>query len=744
MSTIAAHEAPGFLVFMALLFLWMLWKREKIRLFMAILIFFMAFWGIQHQRHEALPVYAGAYNGSGDFQEGFKADGDSVRGFMELNDGGIVYVHYRFASSAEKERLVPMIRNGLFIVSGVFEEAEVPSHEFAFDMKYYLRSNGAASILSLDKMEFEKPAEGIAAGMSDRRAALQAHIRSHFPPGLTGEAEALLLGERESISPEQQQVHQTLGISHLFAISGLHVGIISGLLYFLMVRCGIRKETALILLLAILPFYAFLAGGAPSVWRAVSMTSAVLVLQLLRVRTPIATILLVSFIVFIAVDPYVIYKVGFQLSYGASFGIIYSMKLLESAQSPLQMGLLITFLSQFTLYPVLLFHFYGLSLSSFLVNSVFVPLYTLVILPVNIMALILTAVYQPAADLLFYCYEPFRMFVERWTDWLADWPHQMWIPGKPGGLFLGLMVAGIILFYSFAEKKLRWWSAAIGVLPAVLFTLQPYVDGSTRVTFIDVGQGDSALVELPYRKGVYLIDTGGLLRFSREGFSDRSRPYEIGRQVVAPYLHGQGIASIDKLILTHPDADHAEGADEILQLFPVDEVHITPGSQSSEIFAELKNDLQQTDIRMPVRGSYWQQAGVAFTYLSPADAHYEGNNDSLVLLMEFDGEKLLFTGDLERNGENDILALYGDQLQDITILKVGHHGSKTSSGENFLATLRPELSVFSAGKDNRYGHPAAEVAERFQRMLLPTLSTAEQGTIRIVFRGGGYTVTTMK
>src|SRR5690606_18790999 len=142
--------------------------------------------------------------------------------------------------------------------------------------------------------------------------------------------------------------------SHLFAISGLHVGIVSALMYFIMLRCGLRKETAMILLLILLPLYAFMAGGAPSVWRAVSMATAVLVLKLFRIRIPIATILLVSFVLMLLADPYNIYKIGFQLSYGASFGIIYSLKWIEAAKSPFLMSLLITFLSQFTLYPLLL------------------------------------------------------------------------------------------------------------------------------------------------------------------------------------------------------------------------------------------------------------------------------------------------------------------------------------------------------------------------------------------------------
>src|SRR5690606_23947958 len=114
-------------------------------------------------------------------------------------------------------------------------------------------------------------------------------------------------------------------------------------------------------------------------------------------------------------------------------------------------GLIITFLSQFTLYPLLLVHFYGLSLSSFAVNSFYVPLYTLLILPINLLLLALTFLLPAAADFLFYFYEPFRVFIGDFTAWLAEWPNQMWIPGKPGGLLLILMATGVIGFYSLAE-----------------------------------------------------------------------------------------------------------------------------------------------------------------------------------------------------------------------------------------------------------------------------------------------------
>src|SRR5690606_32906476 len=189
----------------------------------------------------------------------------------------------------------------------------------------------------------------------------------------------------------------------------------------------------------------------------------------------------------------------------------------------------------------------------------------------------------------------------------------------------------------------------------LLFTALPYLDPRLKVTFLDVGQGDSALVELPYRKAVYLIDSGGLLRFDTEAFKEKKRPYEIGRQVVAPYLKGNGISSIDTFIISHPDADHAEGAEEIFRLFPVNELHLTPGSASNALMVQLAPDTAEAEVVFPGAGSNWTVGETQFTYLSPEDAAYEGNNDSLVLLMKTRDYRVLFTGDLETEGEKDLL-----------------------------------------------------------------------------------------
>lgn len=729
---------------MLLLFCWMFWKSESTVVIISVLLFACTVYLLQDIRSQQIVDVSLPYTGELVFKPGAVIDGDSLRGFAVLEEETVVYARYQLTSAEQKLQLENLVDRSVFQISGIFEAPSPPSHRYAFDMATYLHHNGAVSLLVIQSIDGAKENDTWFNRLLSRRHAVKHHIREHFPESLAAEAEALLIGERENMNSEDQRVHQTLGISHLFAISGLHVGIASGLLYVILIRLHVRKEAATVILLIALPLYAIIAGGAPSVWRAVSMVSVILGGKLYGLKFPVANIMLTSFVVFMLWDPYVMYKIGFQLSYGATFGIIYSLKFLSKIASSFKTGFVITFISQVTLYPLLLFHFYELSLSAFVVNSLFVPLFTLLILPVNFVLLFLTAVFTPAADFIFYFYEPLRGGIGKFMIWLAGLPYQLWNPGKPGVFMVFLLTGTVYLFYCAAEQRFRWRQLLILLVPALLFTALPYLDPRLKLTFLDVGQGDSALIELPYRKAVYLIDSGGVLRFDTEAFKEKKRPYEIGRQVVAPYLKGNGISSLDTFIISHPDADHAEGADEIFQLFSIDTLHLTPGSASNTLMQQLAPDTAEAELVFPAIGSNWTVGETQFTYLSPKDAEYEGNNDSLVLLMKTGDYRVLFTGDLEAAGEKDLIESYGSELTDLTILKVGHHGSKSSSSEEFLSALQPVLSVFSTGADNRYGHPSAEVVERFTELQLKTLNTAENGTIRLLYYNGELELETMR
>ena len=727
---------------MVLLFCWMIYRKEHIAgLSIILAVSLISFINMDGRLAEG-PMLTGSFQGALVFDE-MSIDGDRLSGFASTDSGHVIYASYRIRSIEEQQRLQALGPSATLQVAGTYAEPRKPAHQYAFDMLGYLKRHNTSGMLEIESLDSAISGTGFRARLAGQRSDLIEHVETSFPESLTVEAQALLLGERSGMDTEQARIQRTLGITHLFAISGLHVGIVTGMVYFILLRLRIRKESATVLLLILLPLYAVLAGAAPSVMRACAMVVLVLGARLFRLHVSVLQALSASFILFLWIDPGLLHDIGFQLSYGASFGIIASLKLMEGA-SFLKSGLIVTAVSQLCLYPLLLFHFYEISLSSFLVNAIYVPLFTLLILPANFILLAATFLPLGIDAILFAAYEPLRSWIERLTSSLAGLPHQIWTPGRPSLGWLLFMAASVLVFFVQAEKRFRKRLLFILITPAVLLTAKPYIDPALHVSFIDVGQGDSALIELPYRRAVYLIDAGGVLRFDSKPFQEKSRPFEVGRQTVVPYLKGRGISSVDLFILSHPDADHAEGADEVFEELAVERLHITPGSEANALMAELAPTAREARVELPKSGAGWQVGETQFTYLSPEDELYEGNDDSLVLLMKHQRRRFLFTGDLESEGESGVVERYGEQLADMTVLKVGHHGSNTSSSQLFLEALRPEVSVVSAGIDNRYGHPSPEVTGRFSELGLRLVSTAENGTIRMMIEDGIISVETSR
>lgn len=265
----------------------------------------------------------------------------------------------------------------------------------------------------------------------------------------------------------------------------------------------------------------------------------------------------------------------------------------------------------------------------------------------------------------------------------------------------------------------------------VTFTMTRHEE--LQITFLSVGQGDSTLIELPNRQRVYLIDSGGLLRFSGEAWKQSPNDYEVGRQVIIPYLKGRGIKKVDRMILTHADADHVEGAEEVMQEVAVRELHITPNSAAENVMDDIKKESvkQRIPIKEKRAGDGWQSNGVTFQYIMPKDLDYEGNNDSLVIAISYRGYRVIIPGDLEKEGEQELVQKNALDVANTTVLKAGHHGSKTSTSQEFLDVVNPQLIIYSTGFNNRYNHPAQEVVDRVNEAGIPSFNTATDGTIQL-------------
>ena len=676
----------------------------------------------------------------------YRLNGNTLRGFAISENKDKWYVQLKLQSEEHKEAFSAHSLAGLTMDIVTEEVSNRPkAHIYAFDMDSYLKSNGSVGQLQTSQYELIGQKKDFITFMAGQRFKMKQHIQEHFPLSLQAEAEALLIGSREQMPTDMQDAYQTLGITHLFAISGLHVALIVWLIYEMLIRLGVRRETANWLLIIALPLYALLAGGAPSVWRSVSVTEIVLISMLFQRKIAIEDAFSLSIIGFVFLTPWIIFQIGFQLSYLAAFSLIYSSILLKSSQSYLLQSLIITAVCQLIVYPILLYHFYEISISSFLANLVFVPLFSFLILPLNLLLLLLTFILPSFSVIIFLLYEPVRGLLDIIILKLGTIPYQMWNPMKPQSWMILLAYTSVIAILIAVERKKKVFGYTLFFLfTLIVIQFTPYMNSSTKITFVNVGQGDCVLIEMPYRKQVIMIDTGGLLRFDQEIWKQTKEPYEIGKQIVLPLLKGKGINTIDTLIITHADADHMEGAEEVLRGVRVKEIHITPGSAEKDVMDDLWMEIekQKTPVYEKKGGDTILSNYFHFQYLYPLDETYEGNNDSLVLSMRNNNFHGLFIGDLEEQGELDLVKYYTSDLKQIDVLKVGHHGSKTSSNEEFLTLVQPNIAIIQAGFENRYGHPHPTVVERLEKLRIPYLQTGADGTIEVeILKSGEMKVT---
>ncbi|MGE7910169.1 DNA internalization-related competence protein ComEC/Rec2 [Lysinibacillus xylanilyticus] len=673
----------------------------------------------------------------------YKITGQRLRGFVKTETGEKLYVVFTFSSEEEKSFYETTSLTGrTYLVQGELIAPLPPTHAYAFSMEKYLISKGSRGIFEISSWTFIEEKKSIRSFLAKQRHSMKKHIETTFPEPLVAEAQALLIGSQDQVDHELQSAYQKLGITHLFAISGLHVALVSWLFFEGLLRIGIRKEMATIVLLIILPIYGVLAGGAPSVWRAVSVVELIMLMRYARWQISIDDALAISFLCFVLLEPGVIYQIGFQLSYLATVSLVYSGVILRRSSNWLIRSFFITFVCQLLVYPLLLHHFYEISLSSFLANIIFVPLFSFVILPLNIAMFVITFISMPVAKALFVGYEPLRGWLTKFILYLQELPFQLWSPGKPAIWLICVALISVLAGFYFIEIKHYGKFAVVMFIPALCIHLSPMLFNETKLTFLNVGQGDCTVIELPFRRAVYVIDSGGLLRFEQEVWKTSESPYEVGRQVVVPFLKGRGIRDIDIFIATHADADHVEGAEEILQEINMREIHLTPGSMDKPVMRDLLMEAkkQKVPVKEKMQGTAWRVGETSFYYLLPRDTLYEGNDDSIVLYMQQGSFRALLTGDLEEHGEQELIHLYNKLLANMTLLKAGHHGSKTSSIEPFVELLRPELTIFSAGLNNRYNHPHDEVVKRFTSRNLSILTTGIVGTIEVRIRGNSWSM----
>jgi competence protein ComEC len=538
---------------------------------------------------------------------------------------------------------------------------------------------------------------------------------------------ALVLGDDSNIDDDTIELFQRWSLSHILAISGLHIGIIVSLVYFLLIKLNVvTKEKAAWIMLLFLPVYAILAGGEPSVWRASTMVFVFILLNKFKLHLSLTDVLSIVFLLLILIDPYIIYHVGFQLSFAVTFGLLLSRNWISSAKYMLLQTLQISFIAQMMILPLLITYFSYFQPLSILLNVIVVPYFSLFVIPGMFILLLiapftfLTGIFD---QIFIFIHGYFLSFVT-FIDAHFNFP---WITGSMPIIFIIGYYVFLFAMMFFLEKKDRKKSFVYGLCICLLMTallIQPYLSSEGRITMLDIGQGDAFVIELPYRRGVIMIDAGA--RFSFEDMEPNKNVYN---QIIKTYLYSRGIRQIDAIFISHEDIDHMGSLSFMVEELDIEQILISDYFRMDEKTALhwLGSD---AEIRRISKDEKLKIGGQNFYVLAPLSDKQGANENSLVLYTEAGGKQWLFTGDIGKEEEKEIIKQYPNL--DADVLKVAHHGSDTSTDISFIESLNPKYALIPVGQNNSYGHPSREVLDRLGKTII--LRTDKNGAVQFRYK----------
>ena len=582
-----------------------------------------------------------------------------------------------------------------------------------FNYQSYLASQGIyriAQIESLDQVVPQKSLSPLDFFHQLRRRAL-VHIQTHFPSPMRHYMTGLLFGYLDKEFDEQSQLYTSLGIIHLFALSGMQVGFFLGWFRYGLLRLGLPKDYLFIVLLPFSLCYGLMTGWTASVLR--SLVQSLLAEFGIKKLDNMGITLLLLFLLL----PHFLLTVGGVLSCSYAFLLcLFDFEDLSSLKKSIYTSLVLNL----GILPFLTYYYGTFQPVSLILTAIFSIVFDSFLLPV------LTVFFALSGLVIFSQINPLFEWMESFLTWIQSWIGQPFILGKPSLFQFGLMIAVLILLFDF-WKKPQFRICLLMIFGLLMVWVKHPL--TNEVTVVDVGQGDS--IFLRSMKGeTILIDVGGKVTFGTKEKWQESSQTSNAEKTLIPYLQARGVSQIDHLVLTHTDTDHIGDLEEVAKCFKIKEICVSQGALTKSSFVK-----RLRTIKCPVHtlkaGDKLPMMGINLQVLYPNKVGDGGNNDSIVLYGKLLGSSFLFTGDLEKEGEEELMASYPTLRA--SVLKAGHHGSKGSSSEAFLDQLHPSLALVSAGENNRYKHPNDETLEHFKQRHIKVLRTDKDGAIR--FKG---------
>ncbi len=661
-----------------------------------------------------------------------------------------------------------------------------------FDYKKYMEDQGiyvTGGISKGSQIEIiEKNEGGIFSSIYKSKDKIALFLERNAPPEESAILKTMVFGERSAISREMRNIFTSTGIAHLLAVSGLNVGFVAFTSFLIFKKFfsflflsfyrrlfligAVQRFAAFFTLFPVL-YYSILVGDSPSAVRAGIMTMVYLLSLILYREGDIYNTLSLSAIIILIWHPPSLFNIGFQLSFIAVLSIAYGFSIFSlqpSALGPqpkrflsrhrwLYNYIISSIFATAGTLPLIVYNFNIVSIIGLIVNIAAIPISSL-ITPLTLLFSILSFISEQAASFLITIPVFLTFILVEIARLFTNIPYYSIRVQTPSLLTIFMIYP--LLFGVLNIKRHRWikiWTVPVFLFFISFLVLTQHSALNTqhllKVTFIDVGQGESSLIQFPNGKTM-LIDGGGLLG-----------DFDIGGMVVAPYLWDTGITKIDYVIGTHPDSDHVGGLPFILKEMGI-KIYFDSGQESSDLtFTNLheiagekaipyrilkSGDTIDADNRVKVEilhpSNQFRVKSLEFREkprnlkLNTQYSKGHDNNLSIVMKITYNKFSIIFTGDIEKDAEKFLLGQGFSPALKSTIIKVPHHGSSSSSIEEFIKAVNPEAAVFSVGYNNQFHHPNKKVLKRYKDAGAKIYRTDMDGMIQIESDGRGYSVKT--
>ncbi len=619
------------------------------------------------------------------------------------------------------------------VVGGMLQPFDAARNPGNFDAREYYRIKGIFASVWADSVEVvDESVFFVREGLRTIRLKAVTFIYQLAEPETAAFLVAIMFGESQGIDEVQEEIYQKVGLGHIFAISGLHISILSLFVYQFIRKCSGSYVMAGIGGGIFLILYVVMTGGATSAIRAAIMFGVRIGGDVTGRVYNLRTAVSLACIFILGGNERLLYDSGFLLSFSAILGIAFvapSMDNLTSSKfwNKMISNLMTSWGIQLALLPVLLFYFYESSPYSILLNLIVIPSMT-ILLTLGIAGLILGIIWTPIGELIFFFCDLILNVIDQISQWALSLPFSRLISGRPLIICIIIYYILLVIIIFLQEKNKKVWIASL-LLPLLCF-----VRGGTselEISMLDVGQGECIYIRGP-KGNHYLIDGGS------------TDIKEVGRYRIEPFLKSEGVSRIDYVFLSHGDGDHVNGIIEVMERkdrgVEIGTIVLCDRNYHDEFFLHIVKLAKEQGIEvLEMKAEDMLMEGeLKIECLGPNEEYSGeiGNDSSLILGIEYEEFGMLCTGDIESKGETALINTLEEEPRSFDVLKVSHHGSQTSSTEELLKLVESRIAIISAGIDNSYGHPHEEVISRLETYGNYVYQTNENGRIQIRYDEG--------